>query len=149
MSSTYHRDRYLANRADRIAASLANTARLKSLGLCVSCGKNPKGATQRCDECRQRNLIRTRALYQSNDGAAYQRKRLYGITKEQFQLLSDKQEGKCAICRNPNRKLHLDHDHQDGRIRGLLCGPCNRSIGVLGDSIESLMRVVTYLSGVN
>ena len=53
----------------------------------------------------------------------------------------------CEICgREPGeRSLHLDHDHETKKFRGWLCQQCNRGIGLLGDNLESLMRVVLYL----
>lgn len=64
------------------------------------------------------------------------------------------QNGVCAICGKPEteksrkgnvRSLHVDHNHDTGKVRGLLCGKCNRSIGVLGDSVQILRNAVKYL----
>lgn len=55
----------------------------------------------------------------------------YGITPEQYNEIVKDQQGVCAICLNPpeeGQRLHVDHDHKDGRIRGLLCGVCNRAL---------------------
>jgi len=50
----------------------------------------------------------------------------------------------CAIC-GATEKLVFDHDHQREVFRGYLCDPCNRSMGVLGDNIQGLLRCVNYL----
>ena len=74
--------------------------------------------------------------------------RLYGITPEQYAILLEAQDGKCAICRevDPVRnRLSVDHDHKTGRVRGLLCMRCNGGIGMLGDSIERLENAIRYL----
>lgn len=71
----------------------------------------------------------------------------YGITPEQFQELYDKQLGKCAICQQTyHSTLHIDHDHSNGQIRGLLCNNCNRGIGHFKDSTELLENASKYLT---
>ena len=60
----------------------------------------------------------------------------------------DKQDGCCAICGEPEppyERLHIDHDHRTGVIRGLLCNNCNRGIGHLKESIPSLRAAIRYL----
>jgi hypothetical protein len=65
--------------------------------------------------------------------------------------LLDAQGGTCALCdktdsgRNGD-PLFVDHCHETGAIRGLLCKDHNTAIGHLGDTLESLTRVVNYLS---
>lgn len=71
-------------------------------------------------------------------------KRCYGITLEFFNGLLLSQGGKCAICKN-KAKLCVDHDHKTGRVRGLLCGHCNRAIGCLMDSPVSARNAAEYL----
>ena len=53
----------------------------------------------------------------------------------------------CDVCKRTNRKLVFDHDHKTLEHRGWLCDNCNRSIGILGDDVESLQKVVEYLKG--
>lgn len=56
----------------------------------------------------------------------------YGITPEQWQALHDEQDGLCGICRGPQqgkRRLGLDHNHETGKVRGLLCDRCNLLVG--------------------
>lgn len=57
-------------------------------------------------------------------------KRLFGITIEEYDRMLSEQDGLCAICRKPpiNRRLAVDHDHDTGLVRGLLCPPCNRAL---------------------
>lgn len=63
----------------------------------------------------------------------------FGITPEHFDLILKSQRGVCAICQSttPGKGIanwHVDHDHETGRIRGILCGPCNTALGLIGDS---------------
>ncbi len=75
----------------------------------------------------------------------------YGITHEEFEALIDSQEGRCPICRRVlerqygSKMVHLDHDHETGEIRGVLCSPCNRGIGYLGDDADRLATASEYL----
>lgn len=66
-----------------------------------------------------------------------------------YDQLSANQGGICAICRKTGTekggKLHVDHCHATKKIRGLLCGRCNKGIGLLKDSEELLLRAVNYL----
>jgi len=77
------------------------------------------------------------------------RRRLYGISPEEFDELVALQEGQCAICRGdePGGKgnWHVDHDHETGRIRGLLCGDCNLGLGKFRDRPDLLELAAAYL----
>jgi hypothetical protein len=72
----------------------------------------------------------------------------YGLTPSDYQTLLKSQYGVCAICREPpsaNRRLCVDHDHQDNSVRGLLCDRCNRLIGNAQDSPRRLRNAYKYL----
>ena len=68
------------------------------------------------------------------------------MTLDDYNAFSTKQNGLCAICKR-HKKLHIDHDHETGNVRGLLCSPCNTTLGRAGDNEEGLMRFVSYLRG--
>jgi len=68
----------------------------------------------------------------------------YGITIYQFEEMVAAVQGRCQICQL-KRKLHVDHDHRTGRIRGLLCGHCNRGIGCFQEDPPTLRAAITYL----
>lgn len=69
----------------------------------------------------------------------------YGITLEQYNAMRAAQNGCCAICGitpTEKRQLHVDHCHSTGRVRALLCSPCNTQLG----SYEKLRdRATAYL----
>ena len=79
--------------------------------------------------------------------AEFRRNRKYGLTPEQHVAMFEAQGGLCAICRGEGGKkgLAVDHCHDTGVVRGLLCGECNIGIGKLGDTPEGLMRALKYL----
>lgn len=66
-----------------------------------------------------------------------------------YQKLFDEQGGVCAICKSPEngryKHLSVDHCHDTGKIRGLLCNNCNRGIGLLKDSPELLKNAIEYV----
>lgn len=71
---------------------------------------------------------------------------LYGISREEYLLLFEKQNGLCAICcRDIDRKLCVDHCHKTKKVRGLLCHNCNRALGLIGDDPETAKRMLNYL----
>lgn|SRR3990167_5831592 len=80
----------------------------------------------------------------------------YGITIEDYRKLSLKDS--CDICgqkeiavdRNKNTKrLAIDHNHETGKVRGMLCQRCNQAIGLLREDIELIEKVKSYLNGKN
>lgn len=79
--------------------------------------------------------------------------RLYGITIEQYEEMLVEQDGKCARCSKSiadgDRRLAVDHCHNTGAVRKLLCGPCNTYLGRLATNRDQLERDLAYLdSGV-
>lgn len=77
-----------------------------------------------------------------------QLQRTYGITLAQYKSLLNSQNGVCAICKKlcaTGRALAVDHCHETGHIRGLLCGNCNQAIGKLKDSPANCLVAASYL----
>ena len=79
--------------------------------------------------------------------------RLYGITYDDYLNLLKEQDGKCAICREQfppwirgeRRPIHIDHNHETGKARGLLCPTCNLLLGHSKEKIANLVNAVQYL----
>jgi hypothetical protein len=74
-------------------------------------------------------------------------KKKYGITYADFQAMHAAQEGCCALCRRdlPEKGAHVDHDHETGKVRALLCHHCNTGIGNLQDDPDLLMAAALYV----
>lgn len=106
------------------------------------------------EHCKRRTKI-----WRTNNREAYltgkRRCRLgrdFGITLEQYNEMLAAQGGVCAICKNPEthqRKgvwsLSVDHCHDTGRVRGLLCNNCNRGVGLLRDNADLCRAAAEYL----
>lgn len=79
---------------------------------------------------------------------ASQRRSKYGVSPEQYDEMRERQGG-CAVCGAERsvdgRALAVDHDHQTGHVRGLLCSSCNQGIGRFKDNPERLRAAALYL----
>jgi hypothetical protein len=81
-------------------------------------------------------------------------KKLYGISRDGYASLFASQSGSCAICkkvetrviRGKTLSLAVDHCHETGAVRGLLCMDCNRGLGCFQDNPEVLKRAIAYLA---
>lgn len=73
-------------------------------------------------------------------------KAAYGITLKEFEAMLEVQSGKCKICEKPMAPACVDHCHDTGKIRGLLCSGCNSGIGGLCHSIPNLQAAIAYLT---
>jgi hypothetical protein len=70
----------------------------------------------------------------------------YGISESEYQTLYKRQKGQCLICLRFFAKLTVDHDHQTGAVRGLLCSTCNRVLGYAERHPKILTEIPRYLS---
>lgn len=85
-----------------------------------------------------------------NDIRKHALRRYYGITEDQYDELLVRQNGVCAICKEPPgiRRLAVDHCHETKAVRGLLCDRCNTTLGKFNDNIELFQSAIDYLSQV-
>lgn len=76
--------------------------------------------------------------------------RTYGLTLTEYDKLLNKQNNCCAICKinknNFKKNLCVDHCHITGKVRGLLCTKCNKSIGLFKDNIEIINSAINYVT---
>lgn len=82
-------------------------------------------------------------------------KRTYGIDEDEYERLLALQDYGCAICQKKtdtvlghgvNKMMAVDHNHQTGQIRGILCENCNRALGLFNDNKQSLQNAINYLN---
>jgi len=74
--------------------------------------------------------------------------RIYGISIEQYEEMFEAQGGVCARCEEPPQealRLAVDHCHTTGKVRGLLCGPCNTYLGRLEANLDRLEKDMAYI----
>jgi hypothetical protein len=114
--------------------------------------RRPTATSGLCARCVDRKY---RAAWIRRHGHTARLLREYGLTEAEYQAMLEEQSGVCAICRRPEsartssgeiRRLAVDHDHETGAVRGLLCGACNRGIGLLGDDADRLASAAAYLA---
>jgi hypothetical protein len=77
----------------------------------------------------------------------------YSISEKDYERLLASQDYKCKICSSARTdktkaNLSVDHDHTNGKIRGLLCGNCNLMLGYAKDNKNTLLKAIQYLKGV-
>lgn len=110
--------------------------------------RNKDGLNGSCRKCRNKKTIMWQRLNPRTKRNTHLKSK-FGITIDQFNELLAKQNHCCAICMSPTPKgrgtFHVDHCHETGKIRGILCHDCNTGIGKLGDSLESVKKAVSYL----
>ena len=100
-----------------------------------------------CQHEQQREAkARNPSVYKARAREAHLRKS-YGMGHVDYLLLRGEQAGLCPICRGPlPDPAHIDHCHETGRVRGLLCLKCNIGIGSFDDRVEVLIWAAAYLS---
>lgn len=122
--------------------------------------RSPAGVHYKCKPCnyatarlwKSAHPERRREHYLANPRPTIDRhlRRLYGITLAQYEGLLVAQDNRCAICGarpSERRRLDVDHDHESGRIRGLLCPRCNLALGQIGHDPARARALADYLEG--
>lgn len=104
---------------------------------CVACNKEWRRTHKESEQYRRRR---------------YHRKAAYGIAPDDYDRMLAEQDYRCLICGifhedAVHGTLCVDHDHDSGAVRGLLCHKCNSALGQLQDSSELLFKAAEYLKG--
>lgn len=93
--------------------------------------------------------------YNAENSRALRLKNVFGLSVEEFERMNLYQEGKCAICKEQEtsrhwngkvKRLSVDHCHETGEIRELLCQKCNHAIGMFRENVETLRNAIEYLA---
>lgn len=119
--------------------------------VCKHCHKLAQARTAAKPESKKRK--KEWAINNSHKYKSYRKewslKKRYGISLRQYLDMVRVQKGACLICcgnQSLRRPLVVDHCHKTGKIRGLLCDPCNIGIENFRENKNSLVRAIVYLS---
>ena len=140
---------------------------------CTVCGKflpkdlfykrvaSEDGKAYRCKPCDREAGTAYRKRHKERDRKNRRdetRRRKYGLSEEGYNNILSSQDGKCSICSqtvthgwSKNHDKHracIDHCHETGVVRGILCSMCNKGIGLLGDNVGGLEKALAYLKRV-
>lgn len=146
-------------KSKRIAEQIYSEHIKNSLPVCHCCNETKttremsKSNSVLCKKCVTKKT-KEWGLKNPNEWDRYRRKsflkRKYNITIEEYNKIIEKQNNVCAICfgnLNDSRgfRPHIDHDHETGKIRGVLCGNCNKGLGMFKDNKEIILNAYNYL----
>jgi hypothetical protein len=90
---------------------------------------------------KNRDLYHSRPLHFKNQRLKY----MYGVSLDWYDAKYAEQGGRCYICDKPKDTLVVDHNHTTGAVRALLCHNCNRGIGLIGENLDSYIKITEYL----
>ena len=108
---------------------------------CRNCGNTKRyKSTRSCVHC----MSQINKTYTPQIRRDFHLKTKYGLSQADYDIMMEHQNNGCAIC-GSTEKLHIDHDHVTGKIRGLLCYSCNVSLGHFRDDTMVLKRAIEYL----
>ena len=123
---------------------ICRTAKHGMQGLCRDCQVLDMAARRRArteqEKIRVARVARNRFLTTA-----------YGITADEYDAMMTAQGGRCAICGSTDpgdgrsKNMSVDHDHETGKVRGILCTKCNVGLGQFQDDINLLSSAIEYL----
>jgi hypothetical protein len=113
-----------------------------------------KAAYEYCKKWRAENLEKAKLSCKNyrakhpEKGKVIHLRTNYGMTLEEWNIMYAFQRGRCAICEEHVERLNVDHDHQNGRIRALLCRHCNSALGYVRESERIALSLADYIRNV-
>jgi hypothetical protein len=132
--------RYHANKAKhkakRVAYGLKNKERIR------------EKATEWYRQNKEKAKKRINENYNENKEVIILKRKLkrHNLTIQQLEIMKNKCNDLCQICGKGSDKICIDHNHINGKVRGLLCNNCNSGIGFLRDDVKILKSAISYLS---
>lgn len=122
--------------------------------LCHRCKHRPRVDKKHCEDCLEKisNNVPVVSKRPKEYVKNWTLKKRYGISLDEFQEMLVAQNYLCDICKDYTRSgnngcmLGVDHDHDTGKIRKLLCRRCNTGVGLLGENTNWILRAADYLS---
>lgn len=108
------------------------------------------GKRTQCKACDQKYRLENQ-----DEIREYHYQNRYGISLEQYEEKLKEQDYSCAICGSKHtsndrmKRLVVDHNHNTGQVRGLLCHACNVAIGAAKEQEDILMACISYLRSYN
>lgn len=108
----------------------------------------------RASQCKGCTLLRSQRRRRENPAhyKALDKKNslkfLYDMSMADYNKMLISQNLKCANCKKldtDSSRLVVDHNHKTGKVRGLLCGPCNAALGLLKDDLDIIFGLAVYL----
>ncbi len=161
VSSLFPKDRnvcklcYAKQKADLQKTPKSKTSHAKAV---LKYSKSKKGRKVKEKEYEKNRVIGWDAFYIKYNGRARTLKGRYNITVEYFNRMLLEQKGLCGICGNPETatrkstsgivrtlQLSVDHNHETGEIRGLLCSKCNLAISYFKEDIKYMANAISYI----
>lgn len=111
-------------------------------------GKDPTKEDGRRNVCKRCTNLQAKEVRKNNpDKVLKIALKKYSIELEEYRDIESRQKNCCGICgRTSSTRLCIDHRHDTGKVRGLLCSSCNKALGLLGDTPEAIYKAYEYLS---
>lgn len=134
-----------ARNADKLAAYHAvrnarKKAKLRAARRCKWCDNPHENRRHKCPHCG-----RTARVYTRSPRKYKPKWESYGLTKDEYNALLEACGGSCEICQKAPERLVIDHDHDTGAVRGLLCDRCNHMLGHALDNEQTLLLGARYI----
>lgn len=130
---------------DRVEKSCSKCNRVKFLTDFSTDKRTIDGRQSICRACQKQWAVESGYSAQTK----YRLEKIYGITLAEYLSIFERQNAQCAGCNNQiiefGKSTHLDHNHTTGVIRGILCRPCNTTLGHAQDNINRLRGLIHYL----
>lgn len=89
--------------------------------------------------------VKRLAVQKARRSTGEEKARSHGLTLESYRAMLAAQDSLCGICHEPMARVCIDHDHQTGVVRRLLCHNCNVAIGHLRDDPQLIRAAATYI----